>query len=111
MDPHGGTRQTTGATTDLELLGAESSVAFWRLSHTFFIGAEFALAVFVSALALAALAGHLVPRWLGWAGLAITLVLLVPPIGWIGLLLLVPLWLGTVSAILFVRGRRVIVAD
>lgn len=97
--------QTTGATTDIELVGAESSVAFWRLSHTFFVGAEFAFAVFVAAVSLIALERFLLPRWLGWAGLVVALVLLIVPVGWIALLLLVPIWLVVVSVLLFTRAR------
>jgi hypothetical protein len=97
--------QTTGATTDEELLSPDAALAFWRLAHTFFIGAEFAFAVFVAAVSLVALAGFLLPRWLGWFGLFVTLVLLVVPVGWIALLLLVPIWLAVVSVLVFTRTR------
>lgn len=96
--------QTTGATTDEELLGPETSVAFWRLAHGFFVGAEVAFAVFVGALSLLAIARILLPRWLGWYGLVTALVLLVVPIGWIALLLLVPIWLVVASVVLYRRG-------
>jgi hypothetical protein len=97
--------QTTGATTDVELIGPESSVAFWRLSHAFFVGAEYAFAVFVAALALLAFAGFL-PRWLAWTGIVIAVLLLIVPLGWIALLFLLPLWLIAVSVVLFSRERR-----
>jgi hypothetical protein len=97
--------QTTGATTDEELVGPESSVAFWRLSHAFFVGAEYAFAAFVLALSLVALARAVVPPWLGWSGLVIALLLLIVPLGWIALLFLLPLWLIAVSVVLFVRDR------
>ena len=98
--------QTTGATTDDELVSPEAATAFWRLSHGFFVGAEFAFAVFVAAVSLAALAGFLLPRWLAWSGLVTALILLVVPVGWIALLLLVPIWLVVVSVLLFMRGPR-----
>jgi hypothetical protein len=98
--------QTTAATTDTELIGPESSVAFWRLAHTFFVGAEYAFAVFVAALSLVAFAGFALPRWLAWAGIVIAVLLLVVPLGWIALLFLVPLWLIAISVVLFVRDRR-----
>ena len=72
--------QTMGATTDKELLDPGAAVAFWRLSHVFFIAAEIALAVLLAATSLLALRGVL-PRWLGWAGLVVTLLLLITPIG------------------------------
>jgi hypothetical protein len=96
--------QTTGATTDVELLSPEGALGFWRLSHTFFIGAEFAFAVFVAAVSLIALSRVLFPRWLGWAGLFVALVLLVVPVGWIALIALVPIWLVVLSVLLFTRA-------
>jgi hypothetical protein len=98
--------QTTGATTDTELIGPESSVAFWRLSHTFFVGAEYAFAVFVAALSMIAFVGFALPRWLAWTGIVIAVLLLVVPLGWIALLFLLPLWLIAVSVSLFRRERR-----
>jgi hypothetical protein len=99
--------QTTGATTDVELLSPEASLVYWRLAHAFFVAAELALALFTAAAALLVLAGRLpLPRWLGWAGLVLALILLITPIGWIALLFLLPLWLGAASVMLFVRGRR-----
>jgi hypothetical protein len=97
--------QTTGATTDTHLLGPESSLAFWRLAHAFFVAAEMAAAVFVAAAALLALAG-LLPRWLGWTGLALAVILLITPIGWIALLFLLPPWLVAVSVALFARQQQ-----
>jgi hypothetical protein len=96
--------QTTGATTDVELLSPEGALGFWRLSHTFFIGAELAFAVFVAAVSLIAFARFLFPRWLGWAGGFVALVLLVVPVGWVALVALVPIWLVVVSVLLFTRA-------
>jgi hypothetical protein len=96
--------QTTAATTDTELIGPESSLAFWRLAHTFFVGAEYAFAVFVAALALVGFAGFL-PRWLAWTGIVIAVLLLIVPLGWIALLFFLPLWLIAVSIVLFRRDR------
>ena len=95
--------QTTGATTDEELLDPGAAVAFWRLSHTFFIAAEIAFAVLLAAASLLALRGVLLPRWLGWTGLVVAVLLLITPIGWLALLALVPLWLAAASVILFRR--------
>ena len=94
---------TTGATTDVELLGPEMSTALWRLTHTFFVGAEIALAVFVAAVALAALASGILPRWLAWVGLGLALLLLILPLGWIALIFLFPLWLVAAGVVLFRR--------
>lgn len=94
---------TTGATTDVELLGPESSVALWRLSHTFFVAAEVAFAVFVAAVALHALETRTLPRWLALTGLPLALLLLVLPIAWAALIFLLPLWLAAVGLSLYRR--------
>jgi hypothetical protein len=95
--------QSTGATTDKELLTPDTAIVFWRLAHGFFIGAEIAIALFVGALAILALRGIALPRWLGWFGIVITVLLLIPPIGWAALLFLVPVWLVVTSVILWRR--------
>ena len=97
--------QTAGATTDRELVTSDAAIALWRGAHGFFVGAEFAFAVFVGAIALIALARTMLPRWIGWTGLPIALLLLIVPIGWAALLLLVPVWLIALSVVLFRRSR------
>ena len=95
--------QSTGATTDSELLTPDTAIVFWRLAHGFFIAAEIALAVFLAALSILALRGLVLPRWLGWFGVAVTVLLLIPPIGWAALLFLLPVWLIAASVILWRR--------
>lgn len=99
--------QTTGATTDAELLTPETAIVFWRLAHGFFVAAEIALAVFLGALSLLALRRLVLPRWLGWFGLVVTVLLLIPPIGWAALLFLLPLWLIAASVVLWRRSAVV----
>jgi hypothetical protein len=101
--------QSTGATTDTELLTPETAIVFWRLAHGFFIAAEIALAVFLGALSILALRRLVLPRWLGWFGLVVTVLLLIPPIGWAALLFLLPVWLIATSLILWRRSGAVVV--
>ena len=96
--------QSAGATTDVEVLTPDVAIVFWRLAHIFFVAAELALAVFVGALAILALRRLALTRWLGWFGLVVTVLLLIPPIGWAALLFLLPLWLIAVSVVLW-RGE------
>jgi hypothetical protein len=96
--------QSTGATTDAVLLTADTAIVFWRLAHGFFVGAEVALAVFLGALSILALRGLVLPRWLGWFGVVVTVLLLVPPVGWAALLFLLPVWLIAASLILWRRS-------
>src|SRR5918994_6498508 len=97
--------QSTGATTDKELLSPDTAIVFWRLAHTFFVAAELALALFVGALAVLALRRLALTRWLGWFGLAVTILLLIPPVGWLAVLFLLPLWLVATSVVLWRWGR------
>jgi hypothetical protein len=71
-DPAGG---STGATTDSELLTPDTAIVFWRLAHGVFVAAELALAVFLGALSILALRRLVLPRWLGWFGLVVTILL------------------------------------
>lgn len=95
--------QSTGATTDAALLTADTAIVFWRLAHGFFVAAEVALAVFLGALSILALRRVVLPRWLGWFGVVVTVLLLIPPIGWAALLFLLPVWLIAASVILWRR--------
>lgn len=95
--------QSTGATTDSELLSPDTAIVFWRLAHAFFVAAEIALALFVGALAVAALRRLVLPRWLGWVGLVVAVLLLIPPIGWAALLFLFPIWLVIAGIVLWRR--------
>ncbi len=100
--------QSTGATTDKELVTPDAAIVFWRLAHGFFVAAEVALALFLGALVVLTLRRVILPRWLGWFGLVIAIVLLIPPLGWLALLFLFPVWLAIASVLLFrVRIRGV----
>jgi hypothetical protein len=89
--------QSTGATTDKHLVTPDAAIVLWRISHGIFAAAEVALAVFVAALAIVALRRYALARWLGWFGLVIAILLLIPPLGWLALLFLLPIWLVLVS--------------
>jgi hypothetical protein len=102
--------QSTGATTDAELITPDTAIVFWRLAHGFFVAAEIALAVFLGALSILALRRLVLPRWLGWFGLVVTVLLLIPPIGWAALLFLLPLWLIAASVVLWRRSAAAAVA-
>ena len=93
--------QSTGATTDKDLVTPDVAIVFWRLAHGIFAAAEIALAVFVAALSIVALRRYAFSRWFGWFGIVIALVLLIPPLGWLALLFLLPLWLIALSVMLW----------
>jgi hypothetical protein len=78
--------------------------ALWIVGDGFFVAAEYAAALLLVATAVAALRTGVLPRWLAWISLLLALVLLIPPIGWAGLIFGFPLWLIVVSVLLYRRG-------
>lgn len=79
---------------------ATSADALRHLPGVFYIGVELFAAVLVGATGLVALRTAVLPRLLAWVSLVLALVLLIPPIGWVGVLLGVPVWTLLVSLLL-----------
>jgi hypothetical protein len=86
-------------------LTEESALAISLIDDAFFVGAELTAALMVVATGLVILRYGALPRWLAWAGFVLALWLLIPPIGWAGLIFGVPLW--TIAAALFLWMRPV----
>ena len=72
----------------------------------FFVGAEIAAATLLVATGVLALGTRVLPAWLAWASLAVALLLLILPIGWLALLVGFPLWVLAVSVLLWRSGER-----
>jgi hypothetical protein len=73
-----------------------TAAAFHHSVDIFFIGAELAAILPIAALAVTAWRTRVLPRW--WAGFSglVAVVLLIGPIGWLGLIFGLPIWtLGT----------------
>ena len=92
----------SGALSNEELTG-DAALAVNSLGDMFFLGAELASALLIAAAGLIFIRTRVLPAWLGWASLVVALWLLIPPIGWAGLLLGVPLWTILVSVLLWMR--------
>jgi hypothetical protein len=95
----------TGAINN-DNLSPDSAQVYLGINVVFFYAAELSAAVFLLALGLVSLAAQAFPGWLAWASLVLTVWLLIPPIGWAGLLWGFPLWLVAVSLILATRSRN-----
>lgn len=91
-----------GALSEDELT-ADAALAVNNLGDMFFLGAELTSALLVAATGLILIRTRALPVWLGWVSLLLALWLLIPPIGWAGLLLGVPLWTILVSVLLWMR--------
>lgn len=92
-----------GALSEGELT-ADASLAVNNLGDMFFIGAELSAALLLVVFGLHLLRTRSLPVWLGWVSLVLALWLLIPPVGWAGLLLGFPLWTVLVSVLLWMRA-------
>jgi hypothetical protein len=84
-------------------LTPEAAQALTVMDDAFFVGAELAAALLLAATGFAILRYGALPRWLAWISFLFALWLLVPPIGWAGLLVGVPLWTIIVALLLWMR--------
>ena len=100
--PSGGVTLALGAGT----ITAASADALRHSPGIFYIGVELFAAVLVAATAIVALRTAVLPRWLAWVSLLLALVLLIPPIGWVGVLVGIPLWTLGVSLLLTRTAAR-----
>jgi len=84
-------------------LSGDAALALNNIGDMFFLGAELSAAVLLAAAGLLFLQTRVLPAWLGWASLVVALWLLIPPVGWAGLLLGFTLWTVLVSVLLWMR--------
>jgi hypothetical protein len=84
-------------------LSPDAALAVNTLGDMFFLGAELTAALLLVATGLLFIQTRVLPAWLGWVSLVFALWLLIPPIGWAGLLLGFPLWTILVSLLLWLR--------
>jgi hypothetical protein len=81
----------------------QAAQALVVVDDAFFVGAELSAALMLVAAAFVILRHGALPRWMGWVGLLFALWLLIPPIGWAGLLLGLPLWTLAASVLMWMR--------
>ena len=94
-----------GGALSTDALEPAAAQSLGLLTFVFFIGAQVFAATFLAATAVAALTTRALPAWLAWASLALAIVL-VTPIGFLGILIGLPLWMLAVSVLLWQTGRR-----
>ena len=85
---------------DKELTPEAAQAIFW-MDDAFFVGAEFMALVFMAASALLVFRTRVFPVWMGWLALVIAIGLLVVVIGWVFLLVGLPLWVLLASVLLW----------
>lgn len=97
--PAGGTVAALG----VDRLGASEAAALNAMEAVFFIGAELAAIVLLVGAAVVAFRTAALPRWWAVASILLALWLAIGPIGWIGLLVGLPVW-TVVTSLLLVRA-------
>lgn len=75
--------------------------ALVHMGDAFFGGVELFAILLTLATGLATLQFRALPRWFAWFSIALALILAVPPIGWLGVLVGLPLWTLIVSVLLW----------
>jgi hypothetical protein len=84
--------------------------ALVHMGDAFFGGVELFAIPMLVATALAILRFGALPRWFAWFSLALALILVIIPIGWLGVIAGLPLWTLLASVLLYVRSPREVVA-
>lgn len=84
--------------------------ALVHVGDAFFGGVELFAIPLLVATALVTLRFGALPRWFAWVSLALALLLLIIPIGWLGVIAGLPLWTLAVSLLLWLetRGERAV---
>jgi hypothetical protein len=80
------------------------------VEYAFFVGAEIAGAILLVSTGMLAIRTAVLPTWLGWASLVVALLMLtvIGPIGFIAIVIGLPLWVLVVSILLWRRGEQVV---
>jgi hypothetical protein len=91
-----------GALSENELT-EDAALALVIVDDAFFAAAELSAALLLAATGLVILRYGALPRWLAWISFLFALWLLIPPIGWAGLLLGVPLWTIVIGVLMWMR--------
>jgi hypothetical protein len=95
-----------GAGIDKTEISPATAAAFHHAGDIFFVCAELAAVLPLAAVALVAWRRRVLPRW--WAGFSglVAVVLIVGPIGWIGLIFGLPIWTLGTSLIVLLGSRE-----
>jgi hypothetical protein len=75
--------------------------ALVHMGDAFFGGVELFAIPLLVATALVTLRFGGLPRWVAWVSLVLALILAIPPIGWLGVIVGLPLWVLLLSVLLY----------
>lgn len=93
-----------GGAIDKSDIGPSTAAAFHHFLDVFFLSAELAAILPVGVVAVAAWRTRLLPRW--WAAFSalVAVVLVIGPIGWLGLIFGAPVWMIGTSLFVLLRS-------
>ena len=92
------------AAFDKDNISDTSVDALVHMGDAFFGGVELLAIPMLVATALAILRFGGLARWLAWVSLALALILVIVPIGWLGVIVGIPLWTLLTSVLLWRQG-------
>jgi hypothetical protein len=84
-------------------ISGETASTLFVVAESFFGGVELFSIPMLVATALVILATGVLARWVAWVSLVLALVMVIIPIGWLGVIFGFPLWTILVSVLLFLR--------
>lgn len=88
------------AALGVDHLGASEAAALNAVEAVFFVGAELSAIVLLAAGAVVALRTAALPRWWAAASIVLAAWLVIGPIGWVGVLVGIPVWTVVTSLLL-----------
>ena len=93
------------AAFDKDDISDTSVDALVHMGDAFFGGVELFAIPLLVATALVTLRYGGLPRWFAWVSLVLALILAIPPIGWFGVIVGLPLWVLLLSVLLYRQAR------
>jgi hypothetical protein len=84
--------------------------ALVHMGDAFFGGVELFAIPMLAATALVILRYGALPRWLAWVSLVLALILAIVPIGWLGVIIGLPLWTLVTAVVLYTRAPQEVTA-
>ncbi len=87
-------------------ISAGAAGALHQTGTVFFLITEIAMAAMLAGFSVAALRSRDLPKWWAIVGIVLAVVLVIGPIGWLGVLFGMPLWTLLTTTLLVLRTRR-----
>jgi hypothetical protein len=84
--------------------------ALVHMGDAFFGGVELFAIPMLAATALVIVRYGALPRWLAWVSLVLALILAIVPIGWLGVIIGLPLWTLVTAVVLYARAPQEVTA-